>query len=295
MINKSKLVVLSLTLALILGISTLAMAGSAGSIFKFGTDAKSLAMGGAFVAVADNYSATYWNPAGLNQAQGVKLGGMNFRPYDVQGLNFTYGGGAFTLENFTVGGAYGQFGVDLGEEYGYDSDASYSESVIVGSGAFGVDFADIGANVKSYNLGDSSGFGFDVGTLFSFSGLSVGASASDIGGVDVGEDATVSSVYRLGAAADLMDVAVASAQVDLVEGGDTTIRAGLELTPIKQLAVRGGVIVPPAGDVSFTAGAGLNLAGLTVDVAWLQNSTAFSDYAGDTLVLSAGFEFSTGE
>ena len=41
-------------------------AGVPGSFLNFGTGARSLAMGGAFVARADDVSAVYWNPAGLS-------------------------------------------------------------------------------------------------------------------------------------------------------------------------------------------------------------------------------------
>ena len=71
------------------------------------------------------------------------------------------------------------------------------------------------------------------------------------------------------------------------------IKAGFEILPIDQFAMRGGVQVPSSGGPSFTVGAGINLAGLTVDIAWLQNNTEFAGRSGsgDTLVLSAGFQF----
>jgi hypothetical protein len=102
----------------------------------------------------------------------------------------------------------------------------------------------------------------------------------------------VKSSYRLGVAAELLDRAVASAEVDL-QGNSRLIKAGFEILPINQFAIRGGVQVPSSGGPSFTVGAGINLAGLTVDIAWLQNNTEFSGRtgAGDTLVLSAGFQF----
>lgn len=41
--------------------------GQVGEFMSYGAGARSLAMGGAFVSVADDASATYWNPAGLSQ------------------------------------------------------------------------------------------------------------------------------------------------------------------------------------------------------------------------------------
>jgi len=216
MVEKSKYLVISLIFVLLVTpFMTVGAAeeGSSGSVFAFGTDAKSLAMGGAFVAVADNYSATYWNPAGLNQFSGVQLGGMNLRPYGVNGLNFSYGGGAVTISNFAFGASYGQLSADLTDQlnYGEGEYSSYSESMLAGTLGYGIDFVNFGVNVKNYQFSGASGFGFDLGTLFTFDGISLGVSASDVGGVKLGgsEDAVVQPTYRLGLAAELLGRACA--------------------------------------------------------------------------------------
>ncbi|MFP4136416.1 MAG: hypothetical protein ACLFTO_05235 [Candidatus Acetothermia bacterium] len=302
--EKSKLLVISLVVILI-GLPFVTASGqevedtTAGSVFGFGTDAKSLAMGGSFVAVADNYSATYWNPAGLTQFSGVQLGGMNMRPYDV--ANFSYGGGAVTIEDFAFGANYGQLAGDLDNQLGYDEVSSYNETMLGGSFAYGIDFANFGASAKSYqfggDFGGESGFGFDLGTLMTFEGISLGVTANDVGSTSLqGNDGLESSIkpsYRIGVAAELLDRAVASAEYDLMGNKNNLIKAGFEILPIEQFALRGGVQVPSSGGPSFTVGAGINLAGLTVDMAWLQNNTEFANRqgAGDTLVLSAGFQF----
>ena len=64
------------TLLFVLGFSLLnlpttlfatATGGQPGEFLTYGAGARSLAMGSAFVGVADDASATYWNPAGLSQ------------------------------------------------------------------------------------------------------------------------------------------------------------------------------------------------------------------------------------
>lgn len=296
--EKSKLLVISLAVVL-LAVPFVTASGAAedsasGSVFRFGTDAKSLSMGGAFVAVADNYSASYWNPAGLTQFSGVQLGGMNLQPHGVDGLNFSYGGGAVTFQDFAFGANYGQLSTGISDEYGYDNGSSYGETLIGGSFAYGIDFANFGANVKSYQFEDQSGFGFDLGTLMTFDGISLGVVATDVGGVSLGDNSNIQSSYRLGVATELLDRATASAEIDF-QGNDRLIKAGFEILPIEQFALRAGVQVPSGESKSpaFTLGGGINLAGLTVDIAWLQNNTEFANYngAGDTLVLSAGFQF----
>jgi hypothetical protein len=44
-----------------------------GSDLGIGVGARAIAMGGAFVAIADDASATFWNPAGLTDLQGSQL------------------------------------------------------------------------------------------------------------------------------------------------------------------------------------------------------------------------------
>jgi len=44
-----------------------ATGGQVGEFLSYGAGARSLGMGGAFVAISDDASATYWNPAGLSQ------------------------------------------------------------------------------------------------------------------------------------------------------------------------------------------------------------------------------------
>ena len=68
----------------------------AGAILQSGVDARALGMGGAFVAVADNYSATYWNPAGIARAAGARFGGMHTDKFGV-GLNFNFLAGGASL------------------------------------------------------------------------------------------------------------------------------------------------------------------------------------------------------
>jgi len=300
--EKSKILVISLALFLVLMPFVTGFAqeenakGSTGAIFSYGTDAKSLAMGGAFVAVANNYSATYWNPAGLTQFSGVQLGGMNLRPYGIG--NYSYGGGSLTFQNFALGGSYGTYSLDLSDQLNYDT--TYRNTVFGGTLAYGIDFANFGASVKSYNTEVGNSIGFDLGTLMDFGNISLGVVATDVGNVKLDEagNGTIQSSYRLGLSAELLGRATASAEVDL-QGDRTLVKGGFEILPVQQFALRGGVQAPVSGEAnpSFTVGAGINLAGLTVDIAWLQNNTAFSKSqygesgAGSTLVLSAGFQF----
>ncbi|MGE5549381.1 MAG: hypothetical protein ACM3ZC_02480, partial [Bacteroidota bacterium] len=65
-----RLLTLVLALALVLGLSSAAAAAFSADL---GVGARALAMGGAYVAVADDGTAAYWNPAGITQIKIVSI------------------------------------------------------------------------------------------------------------------------------------------------------------------------------------------------------------------------------
>jgi hypothetical protein len=177
---------------------------------------------------------------------------------------------------------------------------TWVEQAIIGSLATNVmDIAMVGANVKYYmgdtGLGDSaSGFGFDLGLLVSLGDMFViGVNAMDLGGTPIdwstGAADTVSGLYKAGLAMKLADdklVLAADVDFDGLDIGDTHV--GVEFQLIDELALRGGVVLTNNfQDYYFAVGAGINVAGLYVDAAYM-----LQEDAGNTLVLSA--EFSLG-
>ena len=50
--------------------------GQAGAFLRYGIGARAMGMGGAFVAVSDDASGLYWNPAGLVGAQRLEISSM---------------------------------------------------------------------------------------------------------------------------------------------------------------------------------------------------------------------------
>jgi len=293
------------SLALIMVISALALADGVGafSAFKSGIGARALAMGGAFVAVADDATAVSWNPAGLAQVKDTRIGGMST---DLFGLGYThqYVGAVTEFSGFGIGLGYERAAVP-GTEYDSDGTAgdsfTWSESLV--EGTISVDIEGIGlvgANVKYYmadsGLGDSaSGFGFDLGLLLKLGdAFTIGVSALDLGNTQIswstGAVDVVSSVYKVGAALKLLDGSlILAGDLDFagMEMGDAHV--GLEFKLIPELALRGGVVLTDNFEkYYFTVGAGLDVAGLYVDAAYLLNEDL-----GNTLVLSAEFSLSS--
>lgn len=187
-----------IALALVLGCGSLA----AQEVTKVGTTAakflsipvgsRALGMGGAFVSLANDASAMYWNPGGLARLQSNELfvqhsewlAGIHFDyialalPFldGVAGINLT----AMTMDEFEV----------LTEEFPDGTGETFNAS----SYAIGVTYArnltdrfSIGANVKwiTEKIGNTSAgsIAIDVGTLFTtpFAGIRLGASISNFG------------------------------------------------------------------------------------------------------------------
>jgi len=297
-----RVIVASMALLLVLSAVVLADGIGAFSAFKNGIGARALAMGGAFVAVADDATAVCWNPAGLAQLTDTRLSGMST---DLFGLGIThqYVGATTSFANLGIGLGWERAAIDgqvVDGSGGLGASFTWTEQAIVGSLATNVmDIAMAGANVKYYladsGLGDSaSGFGFDLGLLVSLGDMFViGVNAKDLAGSSIAWDGgatdVISGLYTAGLAMKLADdMLVLAADVDFSGSalGDTHV--GVEFNVIDELALRGGVVLTDNfQDYYFTVGAGINVAGLYVDMAYILEETL-----GNTLVLSA--EFSLG-
>jgi hypothetical protein len=292
------------SLALILVLSAVAMADGIGafSAFKNGVGARALAMGGAFVAVANDATAACWNPAGLATLNDTRLAGMSTDLYGL-GATHQYVGAVTTIANLGVGLGWERAAIDGQAVDGTGTPGAtftWTEQAIVGSLATNVmDVAMAGANVKYYmadsGLGDTaSGFGFDLGVLVSLGDMFViGVNAKDLAGSglawDGGANDVISGLYKAGLAMKLAeDKLVLATDVDFDNSGLGDTHVGVEFQVINELALRGGVVLTNNfQDYTFSVGAGVNIAGLYVDAAYVLNQTL-----GNTLVLSA--EFSLG-
>lgn len=291
------------SLALIMVLSALAVADGIGafSAFKSGIGARALAMGGAFVAVANDATASLWNPAGLALLDDTRLAGMSTDLYGL-GITHQYVGAVTTFANLGIGLGWERASIagQLIDDGVLGSAFTWVEQAIIGSLATNVmDIAMVGANVKYYmadsGLGDSAqGFGFDLGLLVSLGDMFViGVNAMDLGGTpidwDGGATDVVSGLYKAGLAMKLADdklILAADVDFDGLDIGDTHV--GVEFQLIDELALRGGVVLTNNfQDYYFAVGAGINVAGLYVDAAYV-----LEDSIGNTLVLSA--EFSLG-
>lgn len=293
--------VIVLSLALLMVISAMALADGVGafSAFKSGIGARALAMGGAFVAVADDSTAVKWNPAGLALLDDTRIGGMSTDLFGM-GITHQYVGATSTFANFGIGLGWERASIagdGVDGEGNPTGSFNWSESAVIGTFATNImDIGLAGANVKYYmadsGLGDTaSGFGFDLGLLVNLGDMfTIGVNATDLGNTaiswDGGATDSITGMYKAGVAMKLVDgklIMAGDIGFDGTALGDANV--GLEYKVIDELALRGGVVLTDEfQSYNFTVGAGINIAGLTVDAAYIMNETL-----GNTLVLSADF------
>lgn len=259
--------------------------------------ARALGMGGAYTAIADDGTAAYWNPAGITQVNmGLVLnGGLEgdlklldaIRNEDPSALD-----GAFGLKN-GLGLTFKKWALNFDRNL-HATGVGGGERMLVQQTRQGMltyaaectDLFAVGINAKyiyaeketitlagSTGKADGSGFAVDLGAMFKVGKLvRVGAVLKDYALADIKLDGGVYSLptkFVLGGAVKvpvLGMVAAADVETPLTDEGDAVFRVGLEQPFLGILFLRaGGYQV--AEDFNFTAGGGLKLGPVTVDVA----------------------------
>jgi len=177
------------------GADRLTNVGTTSAAFlEVGIGARSMGMGGAFVAVANDATAMYWNPAGLSRVQSA--GGV-FEQVDwITDINFN-----FIAASVPLGGIGGTVGVFINAmsvpnqpvrtvQYPEGNGEEYSATSIAAGLSYARNLTDrfsIGANAKLCNERiwheKASSLAFDIGTLYDtgLDGLRIGACISNFG------------------------------------------------------------------------------------------------------------------
>lgn len=166
---------------------------TAATFLKIGVGARAIGMGGAFVSMANDASAMYWNPAGI----ALVSGGEAFFNHSewLADISFDYAGLVFTIPTVGSFGLNATF-LSMGEmerttELRPEGTGQWFSA---GSLALGATFArsltdrfSIGFNLKylreSILNTSATGFAIDIGTMFitQFRGLRLGANITNFG------------------------------------------------------------------------------------------------------------------
>jgi len=155
---------------------------------------KAVGMGSAFVAVANDATALYWNPAGISRLPGNET--VFIHSEWIADINYDFIGSVFALGNLgALGISFISLSTDEMKVRTVDKPEGTGEKFGVSDLAMGVAYArnlterfSIGFNGKYIRQKiwhmSATGFAIDIGTLFTtpFAGMKIGMSISNFGG-----------------------------------------------------------------------------------------------------------------
>ena len=240
--------------------------------------ARPAAMGESFVAVADDGSAAYWNPAGLTSLRNHELHSMSADLFGT-GLNSNYLGYAQPVsDRYAAGILWHRIGFS-------DEELTFGQNLFVLSSAyeltddlaFGINFKWNSLDSELEGLANPPGFsstgsgaGFDVGLLWQAQpGVRLGLMAQDIGDAEIEYENGVSrTVYpmnlRLGTAYRVSRELLLSGTLD------QAVHLGGEYRLHPAFALRGGLQrdMGDAAGLGLTFGAGARYKFTQVDYAY---------------------------
>lgn len=282
---------LVVTLAVILGVATGAGPGARASYtgtaayLDIGMGARAMAMGGAFVAVADDATALYYNPAGLADVGPWQLVSFYSNQYQAAGY------GALALAGRGLGGGVQWLrssGIPVRDEYGNASDEfDISQTAWrlalareVGSIAVG---AALAYASDRYRETSGSGLTGDLGALMDVGSVRLGVAARHFWGARTSstgvrepfEPQLVAGFsWRLGSLLTAAEVALMG-----------PVRAGAEYRLGPLLALRAGAWSED-GYLNWSAGVGLAVGRAAIDYAYADAGVLGGSHR---LALSYGF------
>jgi hypothetical protein len=227
--------------------------GAPGSWLSGYAGARTVGLGGAFVATADDALGILWNPAGLqwmdqNQAmfESVRL----FEDTSINSLSFALPGSRLpSLGISIVSLTSGQFERtnELNNPLGTfsEGETAYLFSLAKGFGSrltVGTNFKLVHQSVEDFSGG---GFGMDLGGIYQFtSSLRVGASVLNLGGPSItlrSAAETYPTEIRGGFSFEMLNGrAHLSAEVDHADGPGTSLHGGAEYWVQPGIALRAG-------------------------------------------------------
>jgi len=266
--------------------------GTSGSQFLgIGVGARSMGMGGTSVSLSDDSSALYWNPAGLTQATGHR-----FTVSHIEWLSSSSYQSAGYAMPFGETGALG-LAIEQGSvEWDNTGDGMFDAgdfSGVLGYGRRLRPNLGVGGSLRfvSSSLGDDSAstYAVDLGAVYRLSdGVTLGAAVRNVGpelkfrneGDPLPTTLAVGGSYIWNDLTFALDV---EKQNDL----DATTRVGVEYSPVRHVALRGGYV---SGDETalgnLTGGLGVRW-----DESWALDYAYRPSELGGThqVSLSAGF------
>jgi hypothetical protein len=254
--------------------------------------ARATGMGGAFIGVADDATAVFWNPAGQGLMEGFKLTGMRTRLFSVSGLSedcvaVNYG------RWHGIGAGFGWTRAGLEDVYNEDAfvfgiGRSFLATGLALGGALRVYRVSAPGyeyyNDPNFKDGDT-GYAVDLGMLYRARTWSVGCVMRNIGQPEIQlistteETDPIYSELRIGGTYIFREVMLISGEMRRAHdvpgyfGSETTFHLGTEIWFFDAFALRAGLHRDRA-----TAGVGLRIQQLTIDAAILSERRPGNKY-----------------
>ena len=264
---KSRILVASLLMGLML--PTLAFSANifekvgtfGGQFLKIGVGARGAAMGGAYVAMADDATAVFWNAAGIARVDAdksqISLNHANW----IAETSFDQIGYVFHVKK--IPGAFAVHSRSLSMKpmmettafqpngTGQTFDAGMMTAGVTYARSFTDKFsAGLTANLIHEGLADLSQqtFAFDIGTLYDVgaAGMRIGMAISNIGSQEkfIDREARIPSIFRVGTTATLMQSAdqklVGAFEFSHPPDNSERLNVGAEYSFRKYVFLRGG-------------------------------------------------------
>lgn len=277
---------------------------TAADFLLIGGGSRAAGMSGAFTAVSQGASASWWNPAGLTSLEGgqVVLGHYAWLQ------DVTVEQGAFALnrsDRFSIAASLTY--LDYGKIDGYNASGTYTGDIPAydwsGALSIGVQATDrlsLGLTAKFINQRiddiNSAGVAADFGLLYHFDRLSLGAVVANLGPKMTFEnvDENLPLVGRVGVAFNPLNKSLlTSIDLEMRAHGSTVLRQGFEFDFGERYYLRSGYAFFPEDDQrpfssGLTFGGGLHIGQISVDYAY---TTAEKYSSQDIHRFSVDFEF----
>lgn len=266
-----------------------------------GAGARSLGLGGAFTAIADDATATIWNPAGLPSVEDMTITVSSAARVSLNRKHNFIGAVKKIGEKGALGLAVINAGVDdipfRNARDRADAPFNYNSNAFSVSYGHAVGDFNIGGTVRLLtdsfgldNIAGSSETGFggvDLGFLGhgASNTISYGAAVRNLGGSIAGSDLPV--LLAGGAAFKILRKNVATFSLDVehefvdLEEATTSVRIGAEYLIANTFAIRGGSRVTKDRR-RFFAGFGVNVGGLQLDYALQASDDAVNKLDDDS-------------
>lgn len=261
---------------------------------RFFVSTRTVSLGGAFVAIADDPSAAVINPAGLTQVTELGFLSSYTRPFDISDLEEHFVAVAVPTRLGAIGVSWHRFGLeDVTSEnlitlaYGRDYIRTSQDASLSFGGSIDIARVDVRGkydDAKTVVTGGASVF------LRPFPIIGLGYAVRNIGQpsfdfVAGGGKTDLEMTQSVGLAYHLRGRFILVLQTDKEQDGEWRDRLGLEYVAGKELQLRAGL---NGGDVA--GGVGLKVSGVSVDL-----GVTSHDVLGVSYLLSVGFTLPTAE